>query len=147
MKSSFPDNYERIANDMGIALYQRFSLEETALFLRCSKQDVERLANKYELNYIRVTKTEMQFFGFQLLDYLLKNVTDNIPQNNPEPESDTSFPERIVRTKELVELTGLSRSTIWRREKVGKFPSRVNLSENSVGWRWSEVSEWMKSKR
>jgi len=32
---AFPDNYERIANDMGIALYQRFSLNEAALFLRC----------------------------------------------------------------------------------------------------------------
>jgi len=59
----FPDNYESIANDMGIALYQRFSLNEAALFLRCPEKDIEKLVYKYELNYIRVTKTEIQFFG------------------------------------------------------------------------------------
>jgi len=61
MQSSFPDNYEKIANDMGIALYQRFSLNEAALFLRCPEKEIEKLVYKYELNYIRVTKTEIQF--------------------------------------------------------------------------------------
>jgi len=146
MSQSFPDNYEKIADDMGIALYQRFTLNEAALFLRCPEKEIEKLVFKYELNYIRVTKTEIQFFGFQLLEYLLGKVTDNTTQNETTVRPETNLPERIVRTKELLELTGLSRTTIWRMEKAGTFPKRVSLGEASVGWRFSEVSEWMKNK-
>jgi len=80
------------------------------------------------------------------LDYLLGKVTDNAPHIKAEPEPNANFPERIVRTKELLELTGLSRTTIWRMEKAGTFPKRVSLGEVSVGWRWSEVNEWMKER-
>ena len=146
MKSSFPDNYEKIANDMGIALYQRFSLVEAALFLRCPEKEIEKLISDCELNYIRVTKVEVQFFGFQLLDYLLGKVTDNAPIPTKQPEPDTNFAERIVRAKELVEITGLSRTTIWRMEKTGEFPRRVALGVGSVGWRWSEISEWLQQR-
>jgi len=144
MKVSFPDNYEKIANDMGIALYQRFSLVEASLFLRCPEKDVERLVNKYKLNYIRVTKTEIQFFGFQLLEYLLSKATNNTVQNETPVNPKINHPERIVRTKELLELIGLSRTTIWRMEKEGKFPKSVSLGEGSIGWRWSEVTQWLK---
>ena len=146
MSQSFPDNYEKRANDIGIALYQRFSLNEAALFLRCPEKDVLKLVDSYALNYIRITKIEIQFFGFQLLDYLLGKVTDNTPKKVAEPTTDTNFPERIIRTKELLEITGLSRTTIWRMEKAGTFPKRVNLGEASVGWRYSEVSEWIEGR-
>lgn len=141
-----PDQYEKIANDMGIALYQRFTRLEASLFLRCPEKEIERLVSKYELNYIRIGKTEVQFFGYQLIEYLLNNVTNKasstIPEVDTKPED--NFPERILRTKEITEITGLSRSTIWRMEKAGKFPKRVRISETGVGWRWSEVSNWMK---
>lgn len=146
MTSSFPDNYEKIANDMGISLYQRFSMIEASLFLRCPEKDVLKIVDNYELNYIRVTKTEIQFFGFQLLDYLLGKVTDNAPKKKLEPKPDNVSPERIIRTKELLTLTGLSRTTIWRMEKAGTFPKRVNLGEASIGWRWSEVNTWINNR-
>lgn len=88
MSSSFPDNYEKIANDMGIALYQRFTLSEASLFLRCSGKDILKLVDSYELNYIRVTKIEIQFFGFQLLDYLLRKVTET-PRNTRKSQNQT----------------------------------------------------------
>jgi len=73
------------------------------------------------------------------LQHLLENVTSHrVPAI-----STTSMPERIVRAKEVIELTGLSRTTIWRMERVGTFPNRVSLGVGSVGWRWSEVSAWM----
>ncbi len=146
MQSSFPDNYKAIADSMGISLYQRFSLSEAALFLRCPEKDIEKLCSRYEMDYIRVTKTGIQFFGYQLLEYLLKNVTDNVSSTAEDKEADAGFPERIIRTKELVKMTGLSRTTIWRMEKVGTFPHRVSLGTVSMGWRWSEVNEWMKQR-
>ena len=53
--------------------------------------------------------------------------------------------ERILRIPDVVERTGLSQTTIWRRERDGEFPRRRRLGENSVGWLESEVDEWLRS--
>lgn len=51
--------------------------------------------------------------------------------------------DRIVRTKELVHLTGRSRTSIWRDELEGSFPQRVRIGRNAVGWRLSQVMAWL----
>ena len=50
--------------------------------------------------------------------------------------------DRFVREKEAVILTGLSRTTIWRWERAGKFPLRYNMY-GTVAWKLSELIEWM----
>ncbi len=50
--------------------------------------------------------------------------------------------DRIIRKKELFHMVPLSDATIWRMEKAGKFPKRLQLGGNSVGWSESEVREW-----
>ena len=136
----FPDNMVEMANNMGISMYQRFSTNEACLFLRCSIDDLMKLTRSRKISFIQVTRDQIDFFAFQLLEYLVDNVvTKSTTQSSP-----NTWPERIVRAKELHELTGLSRTTIWRMERKGEFPSRVPLSGNSVGWRYSEIIEWMK---
>ena len=49
----------------------------------------------------------------------------------------------IIRWGVLKNKVGISRVTLWRMERIGKFPSRVRLGENSVGWRLDEVEEWL----
>lgn len=51
--------------------------------------------------------------------------------------------DSFLRAKDVVRVTGLSRTTIWRLEKSGKFPRRKTLSVNAVGWRGSEVYAWV----
>lgn len=51
--------------------------------------------------------------------------------------------ERLLDVRAVVARTGLSRSTIWRLEHAGKFPSRVQSSTNRVAWRESDVSAWI----
>jgi len=51
--------------------------------------------------------------------------------------------DRIVRERELLRLTGLSRSTIFRLERMGKFPQRRKIAVNAVGWIYSEVHSWI----
>ncbi len=51
--------------------------------------------------------------------------------------------DRIIRLAEVLHLTGLSRTTIWRAEKAARFPCRVRLGPNSVGWRYAEVKAWL----
>jgi len=55
--------------------------------------------------------------------------------------------DRIIRKKELLKAIGLSDVTIWRMERAGKFPRRIRLGGNSVGWYESEIIEWMEKKR
>lgn len=51
--------------------------------------------------------------------------------------------DRIIRCREVAWLTALGRTTIWRREREGKFPARVRLSAGAVGWRLSEILAWL----
>ena len=52
----------------------------------------------------------------------------------------------FLRWPRVRQLTGLSRSTIWRIEKNGQFPARRKLSANSVGWSLIELQAWMQSR-
>lgn len=54
--------------------------------------------------------------------------------------------ERVIRKPELFKKIGLSDVTIWRMEKAGKFPKRINLGTNSVGWLDSEIQDWFAKK-
>lgn len=54
--------------------------------------------------------------------------------------------ERLIRKPELMSMIGLSDATIWRMERAGKFPRRVQIGGNSVGWLQSEVNDWLQSK-
>lgn len=50
---------------------------------------------------------------------------------------------KILRLPELRKMIGLSVTTIWRKEKAGKFPKRIHISERAVGWLTSEIEEWI----
>ena len=53
---------------------------------------------------------------------------------------------RFIRADELIAKVRLSRPTIWRLEKSGKFPKRRLLGQKSVAWVEEEVEEWMASR-
>lgn len=50
---------------------------------------------------------------------------------------------RILRLKNVLDITGLARSTIYAYIEKGFFPKPVSLGERSVGWLESEVDEWI----
>ena len=54
--------------------------------------------------------------------------------------------ERFVRQTEVCERTGLARTTIWRLERAGKFPGRRRVTDSSVAWLESELTEWIASR-
>jgi prophage regulatory protein len=54
-------------------------------------------------------------------------------------------PERILRLKDVLERTGLSRSTLYRKLYERTFPSQVRIAVRCVGWRESEVSDWTRN--
>ena len=55
-------------------------------------------------------------------------------------------PCRMLRFVDVIECTGLSRTTIWRRVKAGTFPAPVSLGENSCGWPENLITDWIESR-
>lgn len=51
--------------------------------------------------------------------------------------------DRLLRFGEVQKLVGLSRVSVWRMERLGKFPKRRKLGLNSVAWISSEIDEWI----
>jgi prophage regulatory protein len=52
-------------------------------------------------------------------------------------------PDRIIRLKTVINRSGLSRSTVYRKISEGTFPPQVKVSLNGVGWRESELNRWI----
>lgn len=54
-------------------------------------------------------------------------------------------PDRILRLNAVLDRTGLSRSTLYRKMQAGTFPTNVKISERCAGWRQSAVEEWFRN--
>ena len=51
-----------------------------------------------------------------------------------------------MRMPEVTEITGLSRTTIWRRQRDGSFPQPIRLGgehTRAVGWWAHTIYEWI----
>ena len=53
--------------------------------------------------------------------------------------------DRILRLKAVLDRTGLSRSTLYRKIQSGSFPKQIAISTRCAGWRESAVTRWMKN--
>lgn len=51
----------------------------------------------------------------------------------------TGESDRLVKDKERQKLTTLSRSQVWKLERIGAHPKRIQLSANSVAWLLSDL--------
>ncbi len=53
---------------------------------------------------------------------------------------------RFLRLKEVMSLTGLGRSTIYKFMDDEVFPKTIPLGGRAVAWVESEIEEWMESR-
>jgi prophage regulatory protein len=53
---------------------------------------------------------------------------------------------RILRQRQVCETVGYSPMHLWRLEKAGKFPRRLKLGPNSVGWVSTEIDAWIEAR-
>ena len=57
---------------------------------------------------------------------------------------ETCLPKTLIhRKKGVVELTGLSATTLWRMTRRGEFPKPIRLTSGAVGWLDSDISTWL----
>lgn len=52
---------------------------------------------------------------------------------------------RILRLSSVLERTGLTRSTLYRKIELGTFPKQIKISERCVGWRETEIDGWLRN--
>lgn len=53
---------------------------------------------------------------------------------------------RIIRLKDVMKMTGLGRSTVYKFIAENTFPKPVSLGDRCVGWVEGEVVSWIESK-
>ena len=57
----------------------------------------------------------------------------------------SSREERIIRLKTVLERTGLSRSTLYRKIDEGTFPKQIRIAARCAGWRESAVEACLRN--
>jgi prophage regulatory protein len=58
------------------------------------------------------------------------------------PETD-----RIILAPERRSLIPYSEMQIWRMEQAGRFPLRIKLGPNRVGWSLEEITSWIDARK
>ena len=53
---------------------------------------------------------------------------------------------KLIRLTQVMECTGLARSTVYKFMAEGQFPKPVKLGVRMVAWVESEIQEWICSK-
>ena len=61
--------------------------------------------------------------------------------SNPLDNSVVS-PTALLRLPNVIQTTGLGRSTIYKLVALKKFPAPVRLTGRAVGWRLADVERW-----
>ena len=51
--------------------------------------------------------------------------------------------EHMLRRRSVERMTGLSKSTLYRLIRQGRFPPPLRLTRKAVRWRRAEVDEWL----
>ena len=68
--------------------------------------------------------------------------------NLPTAANDNITPPRLLRYCDLSETRGIAytRRHLYTLERENKFPKRVAIGENRVGWFESEIDDWVKGR-
>lgn len=48
----------------------------------------------------------------------------------------------FLRLPEVLRVTGLSRSSVYKRISAGNFPRPIKLGERAAAWRQSQIARW-----
>lgn len=62
------------------------------------------------------------------------------------PHSISSSPDAepaFYRLSDVIRITALSRSTIYRRIAAGEFPAQISLGGRATGWRREALQTWL----
>lgn len=49
----------------------------------------------------------------------------------------------LIRPRDLAEKLSISLATLYRMKKAGELPPQVKIHERAVGWKVSDIKEWL----
>lgn len=55
-------------------------------------------------------------------------------------------PKRLVRPKATADRMGISKTTLYRLIKAGKFPKPIRISDQATGWPEEVIDAWIASR-
>lgn len=64
---------------------------------------------------------------------------------SPAPLATAASSHRFLRLRDVLQRTGMSKSTLYRKVGAGEFPAFVKLGERTTVWVEHEVSAWMQA--
>ncbi|MGK0270018.1 MAG: prophage regulatory protein [Cocleimonas sp.] len=106
------------------------------------KSTTEGAIRALELNlkYINTIESQLKVS----VDSRLLNRTLTQPSlSRPDP---VKQPSDLIKIKEVMQMTSLSRSTIYTKINQADFPNSISLSSRSVAWVRKEVENWISMK-
>lgn len=53
--------------------------------------------------------------------------------------------DRFLNVKEVLEIVGISRMTLERKEKMGEFPKRIKITSRKIVWKESDIANWIRN--
>jgi prophage regulatory protein len=53
----------------------------------------------------------------------------------------------VMRPADVSRALGVSKVSVWRWTRAGKFPKPIRLGEHSVGWLQSDIAAWLEQRR
>ena len=54
-------------------------------------------------------------------------------------------PDRILRLNSVLDRTGLSLATLYRKVADGTFPKQIRIATRCMGWRESAINDWLRN--
>jgi len=106
--------------------------------------------SQYVIQELQLLQKQLKEIKYQI------NVRDEITVTQPQftqkkpdnlaSQGRNNQPSDLIRIKEVLAMTGVSRSFIYHHRKSGDFPNPIHLSSRSVAWVRSSVEDWIKSK-
>ncbi len=121
-----------------------------------TKKEYERLS--YQLEHLKiVTNNALKSLELNLksIENLEAQLQEFIHEERPTsptyipPVSQVdvnSKPSDLIRMKEVIRMTGFSRSTIYLKMKKRDFPQAISLGCRSIAWLRKDVKDWILSK-
>ena len=113
---------------------------------------LEQLSFKTQstINELQLVKRHIDGFKSQLTKRDISEQTRaNIPEQKLSMEQ-TQIREKqasdLIRIKEVMSMTGLSKSSIYTYKSKGEFPNPIQLSSRSVAWVRVDVEQWISDK-
>lgn len=70
----------------------------------------------------------------------MEDMGSNVNENN-----NVSDDVKLYSIDDIVDITGLSRTTIYRMMDEGNFPKSIKIGKYTVRWKSSEIRSWIES--